>query len=136
TILEAKLVLLFLTNQNNEWTALKSGSIDLYDWPMKSDQIAEYNSNICVPAPNLPGNTCVDGTGSHLGFDNIKNQIATVPVNSFGKFEVDMRNALFPSNTPGFRQAVAFATDKEQFVSNILGGFGATNYGIVGCPAL
>ncbi len=23
----------FLSNQNNEWSALKAGTIDLYDWP-------------------------------------------------------------------------------------------------------
>jgi hypothetical protein len=133
----------FLTNQNNEWTALKAGALDLYDSPITRQQLAQYNTNICVPSPDIPNGTCIDPAGSVggvcpsacTGYSNIQHEIQLAAVNSFDKFEIDMQNALFPTNLLGFRQAMAFATDKEQFiVTNLVGG--APDYAIVGCPAL
>jgi hypothetical protein len=103
---------------------------------MNLGQIYEYNSNMCVPAPGEPSNICTDFLGSHVGFAPIQREIAIVPVNEFDKFQIDMQNAAFPTNLLAFRQAIAYATDKEQFITNVLGGEGAPNYAVVGCPAL
>ena len=122
----------FLSNQNNEWSALKDGSIDLYDWPLRPAQIAEYNNNPCVAAPDAPAGIppCPPGQAP------IQHEITLAPVQAFNKFQIDMQNAAFPTNLLAFRQAVALAFDKEQFITNVLGGGGSPNYAIVGCPAL
>ncbi len=123
----------FLSNQNNEWSALKAGTIDLYDWPLHPVQLVEYNSNYpCVAAPDAPAGIAP----CRAGLAPIQHEITLVPVQSFNKFQIDMQNALFPTNILAFRQAVAYATDKEAFIRNTLYGLGAPNYGIVGCPAL
>ena len=121
----------FLSNINNEWSALKDGTIDLYDSPLRPSQIAEYRSNPCVPAPDAPAGIAPCGAG----LAPIQHEISLLPVQAFNKFQIDMQNALFPTNLLGFRQAVAYATDKEAFITGTLNGLGAPNYAIVGCPA-
>src|SRR5712691_4988339 len=130
----------FLINQNNEWLALNAGTIDLYDWPLRHTQKVEYNSPctgpppacVCVPAPDAPAGIAPCPSGQAP----IQHEITLLGVQAFGKFEIDMQNAAFPTNLLAFRQAIAYATDKEQFITNVLGGDGAPNYAIVGCPAL
>ncbi len=122
----------FLVNPTNEWNALKAGDIDLYDWPLRPAQIADFNSNICVPNPT--GVTIAPCTTA--GQAPIQTQIQLLPVNDFGKFEIDLQNAAFPTNILSFRQAVAYATDKESFITSVLNGLGAPNYSPIGCPAL
>jgi len=130
----------FLINQVNEWSALKAGTVDLYDWPLTHAQKVEYNSPctgpppacVCVPAPDAPAGIAPCPTGQAP----IQHEITLQGVQNFGKFEIDLQNAAFPSNLLAFRQAVAFATDKEQFIRDVLGGDGAPNYAVVGCPAL
>jgi hypothetical protein len=122
----------FLFNQNNEWFALKSGTIDLYDWPLTPGQISEYNSNPCIAAPDAPLGIAPCGAGQAP----IQHEIALLPVQAFNKYQIDMQNAAFPTNLLAFRQAVAYATDKESFIRNTLAMSGSPNYAIVGCPAL
>ena len=122
----------FLGNQDNEWSALKAGSIDLYDWPLRPSQIAEYRNNQCIAAPDAPAGIAPCPAGQAP----IQHEITLVPVQAFNKFQIDMQNAAFPTNLLAFRQAVAYATDKEKFITDTLYGFGVPNYGIVGCPAL
>jgi len=121
-----------LSNQNNEWSSLKAGTIDLYDWPLRPAQINEYIFNPCVAAPDAPAGIppCPPGQAP------IQHEITLVPVQAFNKYQIDMQNAAFPTNLLAFRQAVALSFHKEQFITNVLGGEGAPNYGIVGCPAL
>ena len=122
----------FLFNQNNEWSALKAGTIDLYDWPLSPSQISEYNLNPCIAAPDSPLGIAPCGAGQAP----IQHEIALLPVQALNKYQIDMQNAAFPTNLLAFRQAVAYATDKESFIRNTLAIRGAPNYGIVGCPAL
>src|SRR6266568_6607722 len=122
----------FLSNQNNEWSALKAGTIDLYDWPLRPSQIVEYHNNPCIVAPDAPAGIAPCGAG----LAPLQHEITLMPVQAFNKFQIDMQNTAFPTNLLAFRQAVALAFDKEQFITNVLGGEGAPNYGIVGCPAL
>src|SRR2546428_10382428 len=130
----------FLINQVNEWSALKAGTVDLYDWPLTHAQKVEYNSPctgpppacVCVPAPDAP----VGIAPCPSGQAPIQHEVTLLGVQNFGKFEIDLQNAAFPTNLLAFRQAMAFATDKEQFITNVLGGDGAPNYAVVGCPAL
>jgi hypothetical protein len=134
------LVSQFLINQNNEWSALKAGTIDLYDWSLRHSQRLELNSPctgpppacLCVTAPDAPAGIAPCPAGQAP----IAHEITAPAVNNFGKFEIDLQNAAFPTNLLAFRQAVAFATDKEQFIRDTLGGDGAPNYAVVGCPAL
>jgi hypothetical protein len=130
----------FLIDQRDEWQALKAGTIDLYDWPLRHSQLLEYTSPctgpppvcVCVPAPDAPAGIAPCPSGQAP----IQHEIALLPVQAFNKYQVDMQNAAFPTNLLAFRQAIAFATDKEQFITNVLHGDGAPNYAIVGCPAL
>ena len=122
----------FLGNQDNEWSALKAGTIDLYDWPLRPTQINEYVFNPCVAAPDVPAGIAPCPAGQAP----IQHEITLVPVQAFNKYQIDMQNAAFPTNFLAFRQAVAYAADKEKFITNTLNGLGAPNYGIVGCPAL
>jgi hypothetical protein len=130
----------FLFNQINEWAALKAGTIDLYDWPLRHDQKVGYNlpctgpppNCICVPAPDAPAGIAPCPSGQAP----IQHEITLLGVQAFGKFQIDMQNAAFPTNLLAFRQAIALATDKEQFITNVLGGDGVPNYAVVGCPAL
>ncbi len=123
----------FLSNQDNEWSALKAGAIDIYDWPLRASQINEYSVlNPCVTAPDAPAGIAPCPAGQAP----IQHEITLVPVQAFGKFEIDLQNAAFPTNQLAFRQAVAFATDKEAFITNTLNGLAAPNYAAVGCPAL
>jgi hypothetical protein len=134
------LVSQFLVNQNNEWLALKAGTIDLYDWPLRHSQLIEFNSPctgpppacVCLPAPDAPAGIAPCPSGQAP----IQHEVTLRGIQNFGKFEIDLQNAAFPTNLLAFRQAVAFATDKEQFITNVLGGDGAPNYAVVGCPAL
>ena len=122
----------FLSNQNNEWSALKAGTIDLYDWPLRPSQIVEYHNNPCIVAPDAPAGIAPCGAG----LAPLQHEITLMPVQAFNKFQIDMQNTAFPTNLLAFRQAVALAFDKEQFITNVLGGEGAPNYAVVGCPAL
>src|SRR5436309_3012129 len=109
----------FLGNQDNEWSALKAGTIDLYDWPMRPSQINEYSvTNPCVAAPDAPAGIAPCPAGQAP----IQHEITLVPVQAFNKYQIDMQNAAFPTNFLVFRQAVAYAADKEKFIANSLDG--------------
>src|SRR5207245_106749 len=111
--------------------ALKSGAIDVYDWRLRPAQLAEYNANICVNAPDAPAGIlpCVAGQAP------IQHEIAVASA-SLDRSEIDLQNQAFPSNVLGFRQAIAWATDKENFVTNSLGGLGTPIYTAMPCPEM
>jgi len=125
------LVSQFLVNQNNEWQALKTGDIDVFDWAMTPSMVNEYNTNICVNAPDAPGGIAPCGANQAP----IQHEISLQNVAELGKFEIDMQNQAFPTSNQAFRWAVAWVTDKENFTNNFLGGLGVPLYSALPCPA-
>ncbi len=130
--IDGVLVPQFLVTQDFEWQALKAGDIDVYDWTMRKSQVDEYNANICIPAPDAPAGIAPCPAGQAP----IQHEIAIANPGDNGKFEIDMQNALFPTNVLQFRQAMAYIVDKENFTTNFLGGLGFPLYTALPCPII
>ena len=114
----------FLITQDGEWTALKSGGIDVYDFAMTAAQLNEYNSNICVAGPDAPGGL----GGCPANQAPIQHEIGIQTLRALDKWELDFQVQLFPSNVLAFRQAIAWITDKQNFTTNFLAGLGVPIY--------
>jgi Bacterial extracellular solute-binding proteins, family 5 Middle len=114
----------FLSTQDLEWAGLKQGTIDVYDFSMRASQLAEYNNNICITAPDAPAG--IAPCGPNLA--PIQHEITIFSLNALDKWEIDMESQRFPTSVLAFRQAIAWIVDKENFTANFLGGLGVPIY--------
>jgi hypothetical protein len=117
----------FLITQENEWAALKSGALDVYDFAMTAADLTEYNNNICVAAPDAPAGLPPCSAGQAP----IQHEIAIQTTSAFDKWEIDFQVGAFPTNVLAFRQAIAWITDKQSFASTTLGGLGVPIYNTI-----
>lgn len=117
----------FIPTSADQWTALKSGALDLYDSALSINQLIEYQNNNCVYAPDAPGGI----PPCPLGQAPIQHEIAIQNVVALDKWEIDFETQLFPTNVYAVRAAIAWIIDKENFTQNFLGGLGSTLYSTV-----
>ena len=114
----------FLSTQDLEWNGLKQGTIDVYDFAMLPAQLTEYNSSLCVTAPDAPAGIAPCPAGQAP----IQHEITIVSLNALNKWEIDLNNQVFPTNVQAFRFAIGWIIDKENFTATVLGGLGVPIY--------
>jgi len=84
-------------NPEAEALALKTGEIDLMDWPLPPEKVEEFK-----------------------GLTDVK----LYEFVDLGMFELDINNQRWPTNLTKFRQAIAYLVDKDRIVSEVVKGFG------------
>src|SRR5438034_9573566 len=117
----------FIPTSADQWTALKSGALDLYDSALSINQLIEYQNNNCVYAPDAPGGI----PPCPLGQAPIQHEIAIQNVVALDKWEIYFETQLITTNVYAFLSSIDWTINMVYYTKIFCSGLGSTIYSTV-----